>query len=169
VDRNSLPVVSCQSTSHHKVILLEGCTPSTLQVTSGSKIQLLPKYGESKRKCIARWWQHASVVPVRYPGNCGIFAFCTEGGMPRRKSCIVCALRLYQHYSICFLTSRFLGSSQSSQPHSSPLDLLSRRRQPCAAPSIIAMCKPTEPISKCVPAGTAAKQADATDSIILLA
>lgn len=38
--------------------------------------------------------------------------------------------------------------------------MVSRRRQPCAAPSIIATVgRPTEPIAKCVSAGTAAKQA----------
>lgn len=70
-----------QSTSHlSSYHSCTGCTSSILHVTSGSKSQLLPKYSESKRKCIARWWQHASVVPVWYPGNCGIFARCTEEG-----------------------------------------------------------------------------------------
>jgi hypothetical protein len=65
---------------------------------------------------------YRSIRPFVYPGNCGIFAFCRDRGMPCRKSCIACARRLYQHYvcSISFLTSRFLGSSQSSQPVSSP-------------------------------------------------
>ena len=58
-------------------------------------------------------------ICLQYPGNCGIFA---QRDAPCRKSCVVRARRLYQHYvsSISCLTSRFLGLSQSSQPVSSP-------------------------------------------------
>lgn len=78
----------------------------------------------SSQKCIARWWLAVY--------------FCSVDSIPRklrhlrflhrdihaclvasRVSCVHYVCSLYQHCSICFLTSRSLGSSQSSQPHSS--------------------------------------------------
>ena len=107
-----------ESSTELSLLYLMYCT---LHVTSGSKFLLLPKYSDSG-KCIARWWLAGCFCSVdAIPRILRHLRLLHRGGMPRRKSRAACALRsLYQHYSICFLTSRSLGSSQSSQPHSSP-------------------------------------------------
>ena len=104
-------------------------------------------------------WQDASVVSMRYPGYCGIFAFCTEEG------CLVARVVQRVHYVVFisalldllpdFPVLGIVAVVAATLVSSSPPNMLSRRRQPCAAPSIIAtMRRPTEPMAKCVPAGT---------------
>ena len=101
-----------------------------------------------------------------YPGNCGIFAFCTEEG------CLVARVVQRVHYVVFisalldllpdFPVLGIVAVVAATLVSSSPQNMLSRRRQPCAAPSIIAtMCKPTEPIGKVCACryNTAAKQA----------
>jgi hypothetical protein len=94
-----------------------------------------------------------------YPGNCGIFA------QRDALSQIVYRVRATS-LSFNFLPNfpvPGIIAVVAASVISSPQDMVSRRRQPCAAPSIIATrCKPMDPTGKCVPAGagTAAKQAE---------
>ena len=111
-------------------------------------------------------WQDASVVSIRYPGNCGIFAFCTEEG------CLVARVVQRVHYVVFisalldllpdFPVLGIVAVVAATLVSSSPPNMLSRRRQPCAAPSIIATVVQADRTDRKVCAcryNTAAKQA----------
>jgi hypothetical protein len=114
-------------------------TGCTLRVTSVSKNHFCPKYTDSS-EC-----KYPPMHPVhfcsteQYPGNCGIFASCTTRS---DLSHIVCARRFLS--AILGLLPNFpvLGivaviTVVAAVVVSSSCDKDARRRQPCAAPSII--------------------------------